>query len=82
MSQYEENEFQGILVNSDFKAITKQEKKKTTAMETVGVEGLELDLVIDILLKSGVITKTKNGKYRVTKKARQKQLKGFKIARK
>jgi|WetSurMetagenome_2_1015567.scaffolds.fasta_scaffold1404564_1 hypothetical protein len=81
MSQYEENEFQGILVNSDFKAVTKQEKKKADA-ETVGVEGLELGLVIDILLKSGIITKTKNGKYRVTKKARQKQLKGFKIARK
>lgn len=81
MSQYEENEFQGILVNSDFKAITKQEKKKA-APETVGVEGLELDLVLDILLKSGIIVKTKNGKYRVTKKTRQKQLKGFKIARK
>jgi hypothetical protein len=81
MSQYEENEFQGILVNSDFKAVTKQEKKKA-APETVGVEGLELDLVLDILLNSGVIAKTKNGKYRVTNKARQKQLKGFKIARK
>jgi hypothetical protein len=82
MSQYEENEFQGILVNSDFKAVTKQEKKKAVATETVGVEGLELDLVLDILLRSGVIVKTKNGKYRVTKKTRQKQLKGFKIARK
>jgi hypothetical protein len=82
MSQYEENEFQGILVNSDFKVVTKQEKKKAVAIETVGVEGLELDLVLDILLRSGVIVKTKNGKYRVTKKTRQKQLKGFKIAHK
>jgi hypothetical protein len=80
MSQYEENEFQGILVNSDFKVETKQAKKKA-AVET-GIEPIELDAVLDILQKSGIIAKTDNGKYCITKKARQKQLKGFKIAHK
>lgn len=80
MSQYEENEFQGILVNSDFKVATKQTKKKATT-ET-GIEAVELDEVLDILQKSGIIAKTENGKYCITKKARQKQLKGFKIAHK
>ena len=80
MSQYEENEFQGILVNSEFKVETKQTKKKAT-IET-GIEGVELDTVLDILQKSGIIAKTENGKYCITKKARQKQLKGFKIAHK
>jgi predicted transcriptional regulator len=80
MSQYEENEFQGILVNSDFKVEIKQTKKKAT-VET-GIEAVELDEVLDILQKSGIIVKTENGKYCITKKARQKQLKGFKIAHK
>jgi hypothetical protein len=79
MSQYEENEFQGILVNSDFKVETKQTKKKATIE---GIEAVELDEVLNILTKSGIIAKTENGKYCITKKARQKQLKGFKIAHK
>lgn len=81
MSQFEEIEPQGILVNSEFKVITSLDKKQAYSEKTA-TELLDLSQLIDILQKSGIIKKTADGKYFITKKGRQKQYKGFKIARK
>lgn len=81
MSQFEEIEPQGILVNSEFKVITTLEKKKAYN-EKSAAELMDVATLLDILEKSGIIGKTAGGKYFITKKGRQKQFKGFKIARK
>jgi hypothetical protein len=78
MSQFEEIEAQGLLVNSEFKVVTNLDKKKAYN-EKSATEMLELDALLDILLRSGLIGKTQDSKYFITKKGRQKQLKGFKI---
>ena len=81
MSQYEEIEPQGIIVNSEFKASCSINEKNACNRQTAA-ESLKLQETLDIMLRSGAIGKTSGGKYYVTKKGRQKQLKGFKIARK
>lgn len=81
MSQSEDVEAQGILVNSEFKVVTSLDQKKAYNDKSA-TEVMELDALLDILQKSGVIGKTQDGKYYITKKGRQKQYKGFKIARK
>jgi hypothetical protein len=81
LSQYEDVEAQGILVNSEFKVVTTLDEKKAYSQKSA-TQVLELEALLDILQKSGVIKKTQDGKYYITKKGRQKQYKGFKIARK
>jgi hypothetical protein len=81
LSQSEDVEAQGILVNSEFKVVTSLDQKKAYNDKSA-TEVMELDALLDILQKSGVIGKTQDGKYYITKKGRQKQYKGFKIARK
>lgn len=81
MSQFEEIEPQGILVNSEFKVITSLDKKKAYDKESA-TELLDVAELLSILERSGMIGKTAKGKYYITKKGRQKQYKGFKIARK
>jgi hypothetical protein len=78
MSIFQDVEAQGILVNSEFKAVTVLNEKKACSQKSA--VGLELDALLVILQKSGVVKKTQRGKFYVTGKSRQKQYKGFKIA--
>ena len=81
MSIFQDVEAQGILVNSEFKVVTSLDEKKAYSQKSA-IEVNELEALMIILQKSGVLKKTQKGKYYVTKKGRQKQYKGFKIARK
>jgi hypothetical protein len=74
----EQVESEGIIISSCCKIeIALKEKKAYDKKSATYI--LEFGVVLDVMERGGLIGKTQDGKYFITKKGRQKQLKGFKI---
>jgi hypothetical protein len=75
----EQVESEGIIIGSCCKIENTLKEKKAYDKKSA-TDILEFGAVLDIMEKGGLIAKTQDGKYYITKKGKQKQLKGFKIA--
>ena len=74
----EQVESEGIIISSCCKIETTL-KEKIAYDKKSATDILEFEAVLEVMEKGGLIGKTQDGKYYITKKGKQKQLKGFKI---
>jgi hypothetical protein len=74
----EQVESEGIIISSCCKIETTLKEKKDYDKKSA-TDILEFGAVLDVMERGGLIGKTQDGKYYITKKGKQKQLKGFKI---
>lgn len=74
----EQVESEGIIISSCCKIESALKEKKAYDKKSA-TDILEFGAVLDVMEKGGLIGKTQDGKYYITKKGKQKQLKGFKI---
>jgi hypothetical protein len=71
-------EAEGIIINARVKIETALKKDKAFDKETAtGI--LEYGAVLDIMQKGGLVEKTADGKYYMTKKGQDKQIRGFSL---
>lgn len=78
-NQLEQVESEGIIISSCCKIENTQKEKKACDKKSA-TDIIEFGAALDVMERDGLIGKTQDGKYFITKKGKQKQLKGFKIA--
>jgi hypothetical protein len=74
----EQVESEGIIISSCSKIESTLKEKKAYDKKSA-TDIIEFGAVLDVMERGGLIAKTQDGKYYITKKGKQKQLKGFKI---
>lgn len=73
-----EVEAEGIIINARVKIESTLKKDKAFDKESA-TDILEFGAVLDIMQKGGLIEKTADGKYYMTKKGQNKQVRGFSL---
>jgi hypothetical protein len=76
-NQLEQVESEGIIISSCCENTLKEKKACDKKSLT---DSIEFGAALDVMERDGLIGKTQDGKYFITKKGKQKQLKVFKIA--
>jgi hypothetical protein len=73
-----EVEAEGIIINARVKIETTLKKDKAFDKESA-TDILEFGAVLDIMQKAGLVEKTGEGKYYMTKKGQDSQIRGFSL---
>jgi hypothetical protein len=71
-------EAEGIIINARVKIESTLKKDKAFDKESA-TDILEYNAVLDIMQKGGLVEKTADGRYYMTKKGQDKQIRGFSL---